>query len=270
MKNVLKEFLPPIVLRTYRSFVGNGQDSYGYFGNYATWAEALAAGKGYDAPLILEKVRGATHDVILGKAAFERDSVTFSTPDFNWPLLTHLLSIAAENNGQLSVLDFGGSLGSSFFQNRPYLASLKKVRWSIVEQPAFVAVGKKEFENESLRFYSTVEECFAVERPHLVLLSSVLPYIEKPYELLNDIISKRPRHVLIDRTAFLKTPHTERITLQKVPPKIYDASYPARFFDIEEIQSVFAQDYLLSAQWDLLEGASDWAYERGLLFTLKK
>ena len=117
-----------------------------------------------------------------GTAVHERDSVLFPKVEHNFALLAGLLQ--AVDNGELSVLDFGGSLGSSYFQCRPFLASLKSVRWSIVEQPAYVECGRREFADERLRFYRTVEECLENESPQVLLLSGVIHCLADPYGFL--------------------------------------------------------------------------------------
>src|SRR5450755_262798 len=91
-----------------------------YSGDYPSFAEARARSNGYEASVILERTRTALHRVLRGEAAFERDSVTFDKLELQWPLLAMLLRVAAENGGQLSVLDFGGSLGSTYYQCRGF------------------------------------------------------------------------------------------------------------------------------------------------------
>jgi len=66
---------------------------------------------------------------------------------------------AAKSEGVLKVLDFGGSLGSTYFQNRKFLDSLKDVVWCVVEQKHFVDVGKVDFEDSRLKFYYDIESC---------------------------------------------------------------------------------------------------------------
>jgi hypothetical protein len=54
----------------------------------------------------------------------------------------------------------------------------------------FVSCGKKYFEDEHLHFYNNIDECLEKEKPSAIILSSVIEYLEKPYELLADIINK--------------------------------------------------------------------------------
>ena len=115
-----------------------------YRGDYPDWAAASRASRGYDAPEILERVARAARAARDGRAAYERDGVEFAEPACNWPVLACLFGAAARAGGRLSVVDFGGSLGSLYFQHRSLLRGLASLRWSVVEQPAFVTLGRSE------------------------------------------------------------------------------------------------------------------------------
>ena len=195
-----------------------------YSGNYRTWKEALHASTGYDSDLILKKVMSALLKVKNGEAAYERDSVLFDAVQYSWPVLSGLLWIASRNGNRLNLIDFGGSLGSSYFQNRRFLAHLHELQWNVVEQKRFVDCGRRYFEDEHLKFYYSLDECYNERHADTILLSSVIQYLEKPYDLLKDIIQRKFRYVLIDRTPFL-TDGEDRITIQKVPAEIYEACF---------------------------------------------
>ena len=203
-----------------------GEHRFGWSGNFETWADAHQKTKGYDSNLILEKVKAATLKVRNGEAVYERDSVLFDRIEYSWPLVASLMWIAAKNSGSLSVIDFGGSLGSSYFQNQKFLTTLDNVKWSVVEQRNFVAAGSREIANDKLKFFSTIEEAIRERgKPDLLLIACTLPYLEKPYEFLNSLKDYEIMHLLIDSTPFNYT-SGDRITIQKIHPAIYDASYP--------------------------------------------
>ncbi len=60
-----------------------------------------------------------------GEAVYERDSIVLEKFQYSWPLTSGLLYAATMSNSKLNVLDFGGSLGSSYYQNRNYLKGIK-------------------------------------------------------------------------------------------------------------------------------------------------
>jgi putative methyltransferase (TIGR04325 family) len=265
----VKDIMPPLVLRTVGLIKTLGAGRFRFAGPYATWEEAASRSTGYDATGILERVREATRQVTRGEAAFERDSITFRDPEHPYPLLAVLLRAAIESYGRLSVLDYGGSLGSVYYQCRTFLRALTTVRWSVVEQPAFVECGMREFQTDELRFYPTVEESVRADRPDVALLSSVLQYLPDPYAISREIASAGPRYIVIDRTPVHEKPD-DAIVVQHVPASIYAASYPCRIFSRQGLSRLFGDDYLLfstfeSLKFEALERALNARYE-GLVF----
>lgn len=199
IKNIMKDFLPPVLFKMYQ----NRNAKYGFSGNYTNWKEAEAASIGYDSDVIVSKVKDSLLKVKKGEAAYERDSVLFDKVQYSWPLLAALLWIASQNGNQLNLVDFGGSLGSTYFQNRKFLAHLNGLYWNIVEQEKFVECGKRHFEDEHLKFYYSIDSCFREQHPHTILFSAVIQYLEKPYDLLTEVIKKEFRYIIFDRTPFL-------------------------------------------------------------------
>lgn len=206
--------------------------------------------EGYDKDIILETVKNSLLQVKEGKAVYERDSVLFDKIEYSFPVLTMLLKVALENEGELSVLDFGGSLGSHYFQYRKFLADVKEIQWSIVEQSKFVQCGQEFFANDELEFYYDIDSCLQDRNPQLILLSGVLQCLEKPYEMLEHILEKDFKYIVLDRTAFVKGNLEEILTLQKVPPSIYPASYPAWFLNRNEFLGYFREKYNVIIECD--------------------
>jgi len=264
-RQFIRDLIPPFFLGLYEMHVRKS----GYSGNYASWDDARRASGGYDADVILNKVKDALLKVKRGEAVYERDSVLFDEVHYSWPLLAGLLWIASQNGNRLSVLDIGGSLGSSYFQNRRFLGHLTELRWGIVEQESFVACGKDCFEDEHLKFYYGIDDCLREQRPDALLLSSVVPYIEKPYELLDEVLDRGFGYILVDRTPLLDG-EADRITVQKVPPEIYDASYPAWVLNRGKFLQRFSRDYEMVAEFDALAGTIHLgdirAYDKGFIF----
>lgn len=236
---LLKELTPPLILKWYKKIRSS---KYGWFGNYGTWEEAEKNSSGYNAGIILEKVKNALLKVKNGEAVYERDSVLFDTIEYSYPLLANLMWIATQNEGKLNIIDFGGSLGSTYFQNRFFLKDLKEVNWNIVEQENFVECGKNNFEDDILKFYPNVETCLQEQSSNVMLLGCTLPYIEHPYELLDFIFQSNFEYIIIDRTPFISQAN-DRLTVQVIPPSIYEASYPAWFFSEKKFMDFISKKY---------------------------
>lgn len=260
-KRIIKEFLPPFLIRQITGLF------YGWHGNYATWELASKKCSGYDADEVLSKVLESSLKVKEGKFPYERDSVLFSEVQYSYPVLSSLILIANKSQGQLKVLDFGGSLGSSYYQNKLILDTCKDVRWCVVEQTNFVEVGKERFQNDSLKFYYSIDECLSENSINVVLLSSVLPYIDKPYDLLEKIMAKKIDYILFDRMPFIDG--KDRITIQKVNPSIYKASYPCWFFNKSKFIEFMKSDYEIIFDFESLGRANIVSEFRGFLFRKK-
>lgn len=244
---LVKELLPPILTSTYKRL---NPPRYGWFGNYPDWRAAQQASTGYDSDLILDRVKNALLKVKRGKAVYERDSVLFEEIEYSWPLLASLLWVAAQHGGKLNVLDFGGSLGSTYFQNRAFLKDLKNVRWNVVEQENFVQCGKTLFEDTQLKFYYSIEACLQETTPDVILLSCVLPYVEKPYELLSMIVEYKIPYIIFDRMPFFEGNNPHRITVHKVNPALYEATIPTHFFNKREFIEFMQSKYEVIVAFD--------------------
>ena len=260
LRKMIKSLLPPVIFK-----ICNGLN---FKGNYSSWEQAKKSSIGYDSDIVIVKAKESMLKVKNGEYAFAQDSVLFDTIQYSFPVLAGLLRVALANNRELSVLDFGGSLGSSYYQCREFLGDLKKITWSIVEQPKFVACGKKFFENMELRFYYSIDECCKNEKPNVILLSGVIQYIEEPYGLLEDILRRNFDYLIFDRTSFLKN-GPDRLAIQKAPAYIYNCSYPIWFFNYDKFIAKLLSRYALVTAFDGFDKAEEPLFFKGFILKLK-
>ena len=245
---------------------------WGWKGAFDSWEAAQLQSNGYNADNILQKVLAASLRVKEGNALFERDSVLFYEKKYCWELLAALMWIAAQYDGSLNIIDFGGSLGSTYYQNRLFLDSLKHLRWNIVEQPSFVQKGQQSFESDSLKFYRSIEECLQSSQKELqvILLSGVLQYLERPYSLLMEIIERKIRYIIVDRTGFTLHNRKDCLTVQIVHPRIYRGSYPCWFFNEAKFLRFFSESgYVLRGDFFTSDVANIPSVFKGFIFELR-
>jgi putative methyltransferase (TIGR04325 family) len=247
---LVRELTPPLVWNySKRRLPGLVRALGGHFthirftGDYATFEEARRNSRGYDAPQILAKTREAILLVKEGRHRWERDAMISDTLEQPWTLLACLLRVAAsEGRRALSVLDFGGSLGSTYYWVRPFLSPTVQLRWTVVEQPGHVAVGRAEFQNEELRFAETMSEALTIARPDVLLISGVVHFLKDPEAFLTQLGDWRVPYFIFDREPLWRHDH-HRLTIQHVPAEIYEATYPAWFLSRQRILSVIARCY---------------------------
>ncbi|MCB9228521.1 MAG: methyltransferase, TIGR04325 family [Deltaproteobacteria bacterium] len=228
---MLRSLLPPFVPMFYRRYTGR---HYGCLGDFASWEEAEKLAGGYHADSILEDVYRAALRVRDQELVYERDGVLFDEIQYSWPLLSGIL-LAAYGKPDLSVIDFGGSLGTTYYQNLKFLEKIHLKRWNIVEQENFVRLGQKEFSDTVLHFYPGIKESQQDHKSDLLIFSSVLQYLPDYQGFLSSVLTENSfDYILVDRTPFS---HEDRdiITVQKVRPEIYRASYVCRLLSETEL-----------------------------------
>ncbi|MES2087671.1 MAG: methyltransferase, TIGR04325 family [Patescibacteria group bacterium] len=270
IKKIFLAITPPAAVLLAKKIFARSQ--YEYTGDFANWETAYKQSSGYDDGAVFEKVKKARLRVLSGEKKYERDSVVFDSVQYFWPLLSALLFAAAEEKGRLSVLDFGGSLGSTYFQNLSFLKNLPSLSWGVVEQKHFVEFGKKSVANPSLSFFETIEECATQLKPNVALFSSSIQYLERPYEILEKIKKLGLPYLIFDRTTILDF-EPDRITLQTISKRIYDACFPTWFLSREKLISFLNDSYEHIEEWpslgDPLALSRATGRYKGFLFKLK-
>jgi putative methyltransferase (TIGR04325 family) len=278
----IKILIPPIILIIIRKFWNfsthniNSQNIYGWTGNYISWEEAKKNSIGYDSSLIVDKVKKSTLEIMKNPSLYERDSVVFQKKEYSWPITSCLLWQASlNNNKKLNVMDFGGSLGSSYFQNKVFLDSINSIEWVVVEQENFLNIGVKHINSIGLKFMNFNNALEKEIMFDIVLFSSVLQYLSDVDLVINKVLLLKPNFILIDRTSFIED-ITDRITIQNVPPDIYTASYPCRFFNENLFIKKFESNYDIISDFpsycdsNSISDDSKKLYWKGFILKLKK
>jgi putative methyltransferase (TIGR04325 family) len=222
MKSLIKDLIPPLVVRALQGKPTQGNE---FRGAYESWAEAQQSSDGYDAPQILAKVLAAARAVKAGEAVCERDGVAFRAAEYRFPMVACVLYayIAQQQKRLFHVADVGGSLASAYFQHKLFFERIPELMWSVVEQPEFVACGNEEFADDRLKFFTNVDEVLARSPIDLVFFSGVLQFFPIPRQQL-EMWAANCDWLLIDRTPVTQR-ESDWLTVQHVPEWIYRARY---------------------------------------------
>lgn len=241
----LRAFVPPAARHVANRLVGA---LIRYRGPYADWNAALAATAGYDSADILDRVAHATELVLRGEATYEQDGIAQHDVPGPSHALSALLLAAALDQGTLSVVDYGGGLGSHYLRWRPWLARLGTLHWHVVEQSSFVAAGQSLFAEDASISFATGVDRGSKPTPNVVLASSVLQYLPQPMEVLEELLSLEARIVIIDRTPFSRDDR-RYVCSQHVPRRMGSASYPLWVLSRDEIHARLYEQYDLLQQF---------------------
>jgi putative methyltransferase (TIGR04325 family) len=202
---------------------------------------------------ILERVQLSTLAVIRGEAAFERDGVAFAQPETNWPVAAALMLGAVRSGGELSVLDFGGSLGSQYFQSRGLLRQVPGLRWTVVEQPTYVAAGSAMVDVPEVTFLEASDP-LVPWGSNVALFGSVLQYLEDPFGPLKRVIAAGADVIIIDRSPVSQS-ERDRPTIQISPMPFGTSSYPAWILSEPALLEAIGRTFSLQAMYETQPGS---------------
>ena len=213
-----------------------------YIGDYQDWDSAREECDGYENEVILDKAICSIGKVLSGEAAWERDSFLFYQKKYTYSICAAILRCALQNKNQgVRILDIGGALGSTYFQNRGYLEEVKGLEYVVAEQDRFAEYGHENLEDGALCFIKSREGFRDYGRFDIVLMSGSLQYIPQYKEILSEVNSLNPRYIILDRVLIGKR---NRICKETVPEEIYKSSYPVMMiFEESEVLNFFGTDY---------------------------
>lgn len=238
----LKQWLPPEVIRIGRHVTGCGPH---FRGNCASWEEACARTEGYAAPKVLEHALQTTLAM--------RDDVHVTKAHLPYPLLAGLMRAAMMSRGRLRVLDFGGSLGSSYFQCRPWFHGLASLSWWVVEQPHYVDAGRAHFADDQLMFFPSIEAAAGRGNVDVVLCSGVLQYLSAPQDIMMQAIALKPQFIIIDRTPVIAGDADVMCIQKQGFPYPVRSSYPVRLFARDTLMTIAEKGYFLMSEFNTFE-----------------
>jgi len=256
LRAIIRGATPGPLRRMIRSFVSPDLRTY------PSWADALAAaGTNYASPEILAYVRRAALRVKAGKAAYERDGIAYATAEYRWPLLALISTLAAERRGCLHLADFGGSLGSVYFQHRTFLAEIPQLHWSVIEQSHFVSCGNAEFADDRLHFFTAWPDLIAARgTPDAVIFSGVLNCIPDPIEELTAASALGIERLFIDRIGI--DADREQVVVVDFRSDLWNGRLPMRIFCRDDLVSALSRlGYRFVAEFPSLG-----PHQRGLYF----
>lgn len=208
----------------------------GWSGDYKNWQDAMKHCTGYDDPSITEKALSSILETKDQSDRYERDSsIIEGTPDFAFNSLRWMKSFAEGN--KIDLVDFGGSLGSSFFQLKPFLDNYS-VKWNVIEQEHVAAVGKSKLENDQLKFFSNIQNIPDASSISTFFSSAAIQYLQDPYKVLHDLNLREFKYLIFDRLSVHES-EKDRLTIQIVPKKRYKAIYPCWFLSKKKFLNYF-------------------------------
>jgi putative methyltransferase (TIGR04325 family) len=248
IKKIARLLSPPILWQLgslFKSYLnslhcGSGRSALcnpGFHGPFSTWEEAEALSNGWDSDIITKKKFQAAIKVRDGLSEFEQDSIMYDKIIYSETILAFLILHMSRHKNKISIIDFGGGLGTNYFQNRKILGGLynTSVSWNIVELPLLSELGREHFANSQLTFFSDIGDAIRAVRDvaDSVLFSGSLQYIPEPFALLDQVIDRGGKLLAFDRLVVSPTENHAVFVHVPHPEYYYPATYPSWCFSKE-------------------------------------
>jgi putative methyltransferase (TIGR04325 family) len=273
IKPLLKQLLPPLIWNVIRSvWVGSARtttpqllekeipelsvkETYGFFGKYACFEEALMACGTADAKLnyqgasVIDATVARTKTLVgeLGASV----EVLVDTKTLRLLAVFQKILMSAPY-AELTVLDFGGAMGHHFFRLNRLLPTQLKLKWIVLELPKTAFTARGIFKSDQLTFISDLAELNGA-KIDVILASGSIQYTPRPFAILSKLMSLEAKSIILDRMPITDS-FDDRILMQRVPPEIYEATYPVHFLSGKKIKSFFeAGSWQRILHWSLDE-----------------
>lgn len=243
-KETVKLFIPPIMLELRRRLrpappapAGPPLHRGMFQGPISSWEKAVASSDGWETSSLTDKTLEMALKVRDGLIEFEQDTVPRKKIVYSAPILAFIALVLSRHENKLDIVDFGGSLGTNYFQNRKVLRRLEKTQltWNIVERPGLAELGSKHFAGPELMFYPSIEAAMKGNPPgrDSFLFSGSLQYLDDPLALLDKVVGLGAKIIAFDRLLVSPSENHEAY-IQHLDPKIYyQTTFPVWCFSRE-------------------------------------
>ncbi|MDQ2899557.1 MAG: TIGR04325 family methyltransferase [Acidobacteriota bacterium] len=193
-----------------------------------------------------EAIRAAPKNLPIGYD--NTDAATFLIQD-DWKVLPSdypvMFWLARALPESMSVFDFGGYVGISYYSYKKYLNYLENLRWQVYDVPAVTRAGEElaaRNQPSGLRFTNAFEDASDAD---ILLACGSLQFVETPLSEKLVGLRQKPKHILLNKLPLYRG--KTFVTLQNMGPAVC----PYYVFNDEEfIGSIRDSGYDLVDRWE--------------------
>ncbi|MEI8024673.1 MAG: methyltransferase, TIGR04325 family [Actinomycetota bacterium] len=207
------------------------------------WESAVSESSGYQSPQTISTIEGS--DPVVDKRTADQNFLGNRYLQVASAILSGLNPEELKSKNTIRVLDIGGGLGEYFFLLRDNLPNLK-FEWLILETPALCELAKsKHADTSGISWTNTLND--SSQTFDIVLLSSVIQYVEKPFVLIEMAMQKAPL-LIFNRLPFSAKPHN-LVCIQR--PGLFESkgSYPVHILSEQLFISYLSTRGQIMSRW---------------------
>lgn len=234
----------PLVKQAYARYALSLRSHPGIFsGVYSSYEEALAH---------IPPARRAGWDNA------EAASIWLDRPDpvgpSTYPLFFWLTQIVRQD---ATLLDYGGSIGLTYYGFRRLASLPAGLRWVVVEVPRMAEQGKAMAARHSACGLEFITDIAAAPSADILISAGALQYMQRSVPGLFEMIPSRPRHVILNKLPL--TSSGSYWTLQNFGPAVS----PYRIFNRDTFMGYFADaGYAVRDEWPVTDLSCDIPFYR--------
>ena len=213
-----------------------------------SWETAQRKSVGYESTDVLSPLMQGTTETRVD--LMNSTSVTTRYQQVATAILFGLSENLLHGGKPLRILDFGGGSGDYFYQLQKFVPNID-FDWTVVETPALAQAMQKKHggEPQQIRWVHSLE--MTDDKYDYVLCSSVLQYVEKPFEILEALVKKS--ELLIINRIPLTNSSENFVALQRILTKKKRGSYPAHFFSENSFLRTLSAYGSIPMRWVVIE-----------------
>ena len=211
------------------------------------WESAVAGSSGYQSPQTISTIEGS--DPVVDKGTIKLSFLGNRYLQVSSAILSGLNPEKMKLDSTIRVLDIGGGLGEYFFLLQSNLSNLK-FEWLILETPALCQLATSKHANSlGVSWTDTLNDKH--QTFDIVLLSSVIQYVEKPFELIEMAIQKAPL-LIFNRMPLSKDPNN-LVCIQRPGLLETKGSYPVHILSEHLVVSYLSARGNIMSRWQVPE-----------------
>jgi len=245
LRKLIEEITPPIIARLIWLVRRLTVSYQGYSGVYSSFKECWKQNRE-----LLSK-SGSFNNPAFARLSLQNTKDALAKPF--WSVkencatvkLVSLLSLELGRKGSIKILDFGGGVGIHYALCQRYLRN-PQIDYTVLDLPEVVSRGKEFFSDTKDIHFTDSMPSPKRTKFDMIILSSVLHYIDDYRKLLKDITSGyNPDILFLSRLPAGEIP--DFVTMQTIP----EASFPAHCFNYTKLRDFcLSLNYTVEDSWE--------------------
>jgi putative methyltransferase (TIGR04325 family) len=212
LKSIIKKFLPPILLETYRKirYKEYGKPVKIWEGIYSSFSE-IPSESNLKNSFYTENEKPETwcniltQDAQILKNKTEKYKIIPKDVHGEHTLLPLLISLIFNKNEKINILDFGGGLGNEYLMLNKSVVNIPKIEYTIFEIEAVCKAGISFYKNDkSIKFISELPNEFP--GLDILFIKTSLQYFENYTSILNQLCSYNSTYIFFVKLSAVEIP----------------------------------------------------------------